>query len=264
MANFSGVERDLVIGTSRHRQALVLPYFSLPPLTDLAGLSESALIHRCPRCRRAGRHTLSEVAAPGRYGGRAGVLLASASPVIQAEGKTVAVLGSVREISRWIEGTNPSVRVQESDLDDASALTASTSLVHSLYRNPDRAATSTLQSGALGLIRNPLLILDERGWVIDANQAYCELTGSDCGVLQQRGSFLSCVAPKDRRSLAGALQDEEHGKSFRIKVLTSSGRRPGLLCLSPVSRKEGGQGGFLPSFSKTFLQEGSDAWVRGR
>jgi PAS domain S-box-containing protein len=101
MSTLSGFSRDEMIGTSRYREACTQFQPDIPHLTDLIDLPIRDLIRHFPHVSRFGSSLFTESFIPSLKGGKGALIWAKASPILNANGQTIGVIQTMKDMTNW-------------------------------------------------------------------------------------------------------------------------------------------------------------------
>ena len=101
METFSGIRKEMMIGSSRYKEIISGTMPSLPILVDLFHLSPKELIQSFPKVSKVGNTYYTEAYIPGINRGNSTYLWVRASPIVDASGKAIGIMQTIKDMTNW-------------------------------------------------------------------------------------------------------------------------------------------------------------------
>ncbi len=164
----TGIPKEIMIGKDGPEAAVPFYGAARPMLVDLMDREDEELARQYEYIEHKGRTVFGEAFAPGLKGGKGGYILAIASPLYNSEGRLVASIESMRDISDY------------------------KNIAEELRMERDKARLF------LDTVNSIFVAINREGRVIFANRKCCEVLGCMQEEIVGRDWFETYVPPEDR------------------------------------------------------------------
>ncbi len=252
MEEFTGVKREVIIGTDRYAEVLHQEKGQMPLLIDLLDLTGEEISKKYPEVTILGTNLIYESGVRAKDGPPVTRSLEKASPLLDKEGVRNGAIMTIRDITalKMFEESlhkahEVSGAIARSQMDEMSHL--HDNLAKETQRLQDVNAEQAVFINAINASTDLVIVLDSSSKIRKLNCAMAALIGMN-GEIEVIGRHISSIiAPEYRKIVIDFItnMEKESSSHLRYSLITSEGRLPVEASVSEIRDPDGEKSGYV-------------------